>query len=150
VALFSREDNYLDWDQLHTAGASVQLTGFHGDGPSIGGFRPFENSSLEVTWNYGSGFPYTLPPSAEELIALNTERYPFTMQTDLRFARRMPFAGLDTQLQLTVQNLFNRRNVFRIYDTALFRTTGDPTGEMGNPRAWSPSRLFMLSASVAI
>ncbi|MFO7627506.1 MAG: TonB-dependent receptor [Candidatus Fermentibacteraceae bacterium] len=150
VALFSREDNYLDWDQLHTAGASLQLTGFQGEGPSIGGFRPFENSSLQVTWNYGSGFPYTLPPSGYELIALNTERYPFTMETDLRCARRVPLAGLETEFQLTVQNLFDRRNVFRIYDTALFRTTGDPTGEMGNPRAWSPSRLFMLSASVAI
>jgi len=150
VALFSREDNYLDWDQLHTAGASVELTGFQGDGPSIGGFRPFENSSLAMTWNYGSGLPYTLPPSGEELIQLNTERYPFTMQTDIRLARRVAFAGLNTEVQFMVQNLFNRRNIFRIYDSALFRTTGDPTGEMGNPRAWSPARLFMLSASVAI
>lgn len=150
VALFSKEDNYLDWDQLHTAGASLEMTGFQGDGPSIGGFRPFENSTLALTWNYGSGFPYTLPPEGEELINLNTERYPFTMQTDARAARRVRFAGLEAEVQLLVQNLFNRRNVFRIYDSALFRTTGDPTGEMGNPRAWSPSRLFMLSATVAI
>ncbi len=149
VALFSREDNYLDWDQLHTASASLELTGFEGDGPSLGGFRPFENSSAAIGWNYGSGLPYTLPPDGEELIDLNTERYPYTMQTDIRCSRRVPLGGLTAEIQLAVQNLFNRRDVFRIYDSALFRSTGDPTGEMGNPRAWSPSRLIMLSASVA-
>lgn len=150
VALFSREDNFLDWDQLHTAGAAVELTGFPGDGPSIGGFRPFENSSIAVTWNYGSGLPYTLPPTGEELIQLNTERYPHTMQTDLRCSRRFPLGGVNTEIHLSIQNLFNRRNLLSIYDTGLYRTTGEPGGTMGNPRAWSPSRLFMLSATLAI
>ncbi len=150
VYLFSNEDNYLDWDQMHTAGASVELTGFPGDGPSIGEFRPFENSSISLTWNYGSGLPYTLPPTGEELVVLNSERYPFTMQTDFRAARRIPLGNLEAELELSVQNLFNRRNVYRIYDGALFRNTGDPGGEMGNPRAWSPSRMFLLSASLAI
>jgi len=48
----------------------------------------------------------------------------------------------------TVFNLFNRKNVVEIYDTALFHQTGDPTGELGNPRAWSPARHFLLTAEV--
>ncbi len=150
VYLFSGEDNYLDWDQLHSAGASLELTGFPGDGPSIGGFRPFENSTLSLTWSYGSGLPYTIPPDGGEPVVLNSERYPFTMQTDLRAVRRIPLGSLEAEVELSVQNLFNRRNIYRIYDGALFRSTGDPGGEMGNPRAWSPARLFLLSASVAI
>jgi len=148
IVYVSREDNYLDWDQTHTLGASVELCSFRGEGPSIAGFRPLENSSAGLSWSFGSGVPYTLPPTSSELVEVNTERYPWNMQTDLSLSRTQDLGPVDLEIGLGVYNLFDRKNVVSIYDTALFHQTGDPTGETGNPRAWSPARHFLLTAEV--
>ncbi len=146
VVYISREDNYLDWDQTHQAGATVELRSFQSDGPEIAGFHPFENASVTASWKYGSGMPYTLPSSSSQLVETNTERMPFSMQTDLSFSRGFDVAGGDFKLMFGIFNIFNRKNICHIYDTQLFHVTGDPTGEMGNPRSWSPARHFLLSA----
>ncbi|HOP27545.1 MAG TPA: TonB-dependent receptor [Candidatus Sabulitectum sp.] len=142
----SREDNYLDWDQTHQAGLSVEISSFQSDGPELAGIHPFENASLSLSWKYGSGMPYTLPPAESQLVETNTERRPFSMQTDLSVSRGFDLAGSELKVMFGVFNLFNRRNIIHIYDTSLFHSSGDPTGEMGNPRAWSPARHYLLSA----
>jgi len=149
VLFISNEDNYLDWDQTHTLSASVELRSFESDGPQVGGIYPFENTRLGISWQYGSGIPYSLPPTAEELVETNTERYPWSMQTDVTVSRMIPAGPVELDLVLGIFNLFNRQNVVHIYDTSLFRSTGDPGGVMGNPRAWSPARHFVLSAGVS-
>ena len=149
VYFLSSEDNYLDWDQTHTVGTTLELTGFEGEGPSLMGFHPLENSSLRISFRYGSGVPYTLPPASGDLVETNTERYPFTMQTDVFASRTFGLGPADLQLTAGVYNVFNRHNVVQIYDTALFHSTGEPGGELGNPRAWSPARHFAVSASVS-
>ena len=146
VVYISREENYLDWDQTHTASASMQYRTLHSEGPELAGIHPLENTALGLSWSFGSGLPYTLPPSEEELVETNTERYPFSMQTDLTLSRTFDIGRTDLNLMLGVFNLFNRKNIIQIYDTALYRSTEDPTGEMGNPRAWSSARHFLLSA----
>lgn len=148
IVYISSEDNYLDWDQTHTAGASVALSCFEGEGPRIAGIRPFENSSLGLSFSFGSGVPYTLPPATGELVETNTERYPSNTQTDLTLSRRVELGPVDLELLLGIYNLFDRKNIVSIYDTALFHQTGDPTGTSGNPRAWSPARHFLLTAAV--
>lgn len=149
VFYVSREENYLDWDQSHQAGTTVEYSFFDSEGPEFAGVRLLENSSFAVSWKYGSGTPYSLPPAESELIITNSERRPFTMQTDLTVSRGFDFGIGNFKLMAGVFNLFNRSNVTHIYDTALFRTTGDPTGEIGNPRAWSPARHFLFSAVVS-
>lgn len=146
VLYVSREDNYLDWDQTNQAGASLELSSSQSEGPELAGIHPLENSSLGVSWKFGGGTPYTLPPSGSQLVETNTERRPFTMQTDLTLTRGFSVAGKELRLAFAVFNVFNRRNIIHIYDTLLFHTSDDPTGEMGNPRAWSPARHFLLSA----
>ncbi|PIE51996.1 hypothetical protein CSA37_08815 [Candidatus Fermentibacteria bacterium] len=146
VVYVSKEDNYLDWDQTHQAGATISLTSFQGQGPEFAGLRLFENSSLSLSWRYGSGMPYSLPPVESELIETNTMRRPFTMQTDLSFSRGFNAGRGRFKLMLAVYNLFNRKNIEHIYDTGLFHNTGDPEGPAGNPRAWSPARHFLMSA----
>jgi len=146
VIYISRDENYLDWDQTHTANASGLFRTMESEGPEIAGFHPFENTGLGLSWSFGSGLPYTLPPTEGELIETNTERYPYTMQTDLTLSRAFSVGRTELNLMLGVFNLFNRKNVIEIYDTALYRNSNDPTGEMGNPRAWSPARHFLLSA----
>jgi hypothetical protein len=148
VVFISNEDNYLDWDQTHTAGASVVLTSFEDEGPSIAGLYPFENTSLGISCRYGSGIPYSLPPVSGELIEINTERYPFSMQTDLTLSRNFYLGPAELNISAGVFNLFNRHNIVEIYDTALYRSTGEPGGIMENARSWSPARHFVLSAGV--
>ena len=142
----SKEDTYLDWDQTHQAGASVGLSSFQGEGPVWAGFHPFENSAFSVSWKFGSGMPYSIPAQSSLLIESNTERRPFTMQTDLSMSRSFEMGQRNIIFMFGVFNLFNRRNVIHIYDNALFHSTGDPTGIAGNPRSWSPARHFLLSA----
>ena len=142
----SREENYLDWDQAHQAGTSLEYTFFGSEGPELAGIFPLENTSLAVSWKYGSGTPYSLPPNESELYVTNSERKPFTMQTDVTMSRGFDFGLGDIKLMAGVFNVFNRSNITHVYDTTLFHTSGDPTGEMGNPRAWSSARHFLFSA----
>ncbi|MCD4702537.1 MAG: TonB-dependent receptor, partial [Candidatus Aegiribacteria sp.] len=149
VMYVSNEDNYLDWDQAHTASASIEVRSFRSEGPEVAGIHLLENSRLGISWNYGSGMPYTLPPVEQELIETNTERYPFSMQTDVTLSRMFHIGPTELNLVLGVFNIFNRKNVVHIYDTSLFHTTADPGGSGGNPRAWSPARHFILSAGIS-
>ena len=149
VVFISNEDNYLDWDQTHTISASVEVRAFESEGPEFAEIHPLENTKLGISWKYGSGIPYTLPPVEETLVETNTQRYPYSMQTDVTLSRVIPIGPVELDLVLGVFNLFNRKNVVHIYDTALFHTSGDPGGTAGNPRAWSPARHFMLSAGIS-
>ncbi len=142
----SREDNFLDWDQTHQAGATVDYRTFQSEGPEIAGFFPFENSEVGVSWRYGSGTPYTLPPSGSQLLETNNQRKAFTMQTDITVSRGFDIGIGMIRLMAGIYNVFNRMNVVHVYDTGMYHTQGDPTGSMGNPRAWSPARHFLLSA----
>lgn len=148
IVFLSSEENLLDWDQTHTVNAKAEVRTFESEGPEIAGIHPFERSSLGLSWSYGSGLPYTLPAHEEELVETNTERYPFTMQTDLICSKSFCIGPTELDIVLSVYNIFNRRNIVQIYDTALFSSTGNPEGEMGNPRAWSPARHFLLSAEL--
>ena len=149
VVYISREENYLDWDQAHQAGTTVEYTFFGSEGPELAGIYPFENTSTAVSWKYGSGTPYSLPPVAGELLETNSERRPYTMQTDVTVSRGFDFGFGEVKLMAGVFNVFNRMNISHIYDTSLYHTSGDPTSEMGNPRAWSPARQFLFSAVVS-
>jgi outer membrane receptor protein involved in Fe transport len=144
----SNADNYLDWDQTHQAGTTLEYSFFGSEGLEIAGIYPFENLSATVSWKYGSGVPYSLPPSQGELILTNSERRPYTMQTDFSISRRFSTGLGEFRFMTGVFNLFNRKNILHLYDTALFHSSGDPTGEMGNPRAWSAARHFLFSAAV--
>ena len=144
-----REDNYLDWDQTHQAGVSVKYELFQGEGFSLSGHHPIDNSSLEISTSYGSGMPYTAPAQGDLPAEINALRQPFTMQTELTAAKTIPTDIGLVSINFTIFNLFNRRNIVNIYDAGLFHETGDPTGYQGNPRAWSPARHFLLAASVS-
>ncbi len=146
VVYESKEENYLDWDQSHQAGTTIEYAFFSSEGPGIAGVYPLENTSASISWKYGSGTPYSLPVNESELYVTNSERRPFTMQTDLTVSRVL-FPGFGkVKLIAGVFNIFNRRNISHIYDTGLFHSSGDPTGEMENPRAWSSARQFLFSA----
>jgi outer membrane receptor protein involved in Fe transport len=143
-----REDNYLDWDQTHTADMNLTLSMPQGSGPSLAGWRFLEGGRLTVDWCYGSGFPYSPPLGESEQPRVNTERYPWTMQTDVIASKRIPAGPLELEAGVTVYNLFNRHNVSRIFDTGHYISSGEPGGPTGNPGAWSSARHFLARLDV--
>ena len=143
-SLIPDEESYLDWDQRHTANAHLLLSLDRGEGPSVAGLRPLEGLSTSLDWSWGSGFPFT-PPASDTLPDINTERYPWTMQTDLGLSRRLWLGPVELEAKMTVYNLFDRRNTERIFDPRLYMTSGDPGGELSNPAAYSPARHFLFT-----
>ena len=142
------EDNYLDWDQTHVASAHVNYAVPRGEGPRMFGVNPFEGMEVAMDWSYGSGFPYSPPSGASLVPRVNTERYPHTMQTDLKVSRRFWADPVELRASVTVYNLFDRTNIDRIYDAAWYQETGAPGGPLGNPGAYSPSRHFLFSLDI--
>lgn len=142
------EDNYLDWDQTHAASVYMNYAVPRGAGPRIGGFHPVEGLELGVDWTYGSGFPYSPPSGASQIPKVNTERYPWTMQTDMKVSRRFWADPVELRASISVFNLFNRTNIDRIFDAGYYQTTGEPGGPLVNPGAYAPARHFMLSLDV--
>ena len=142
------EDNYLDWDQRHAASAYLNYSVPRGSGPRVYGVYPMEGIELAIDCAYGSGFPYSPPSGASVIPLVNTERYPWTMQTDAKLSRRFWVNPLEFRASITIFNLFNRTNVDRIFDAAYYQSTGEPGGIMGNPGAYSPARHFLLSLDI--
>jgi outer membrane receptor protein involved in Fe transport len=146
-SVISAEENYLDWDQRHSASAHLAISTDRGEGPLLGGFHPLEGCALTIDWSYGSGFPFS-PPSNDSLPEINTERYPWTMQTDMSAARRIWTGGLEIEAKLTIYNLFNRKDVVRIFDPGIYMDLGDPGGSMSNPAAYSPARHVLFGVNL--
>ena len=142
------EDNYLDWDQRHTASAHVTFAAPDDMGPFLLGHGLLGRSSVSIDWSYGSGFPFSPPGGTSEQPEINTERYPWTMQTDLSLSKRFGAGPADVEVGATVHNLFNRRNLDKIFDPGYYLSTGSPGGEIGNPGAWSAARHMYFRLSV--
>ena len=142
------EDNYLDWDQRHVASAHFSYALSQGSGPLVYGIYPLEGIELAVDCTYGSGFPYSPPSGASDIPQVNTERYPWTMQTNVKLSRRIWVNPLEFRASITIYNMFNRSNLDRIYDVAYYQSTGEPGGIMNNPGAYSPARHFLLSLDI--
>ncbi|HQE57344.1 MAG TPA: TonB-dependent receptor [Candidatus Fermentibacter daniensis] len=140
ITIPSTQDSYLDWDQRHSANASAGLSVPREGGPAVLGGHPFEGVGITMDWKYGSGFPFSPPPSGPVFTRINTERYPWTMQVDLSVSRRFWLGGVTAEAAITVFNLFDRRNLNTIFDTGYYLKNGEPGGTMENPGAWSPAR----------
>ena len=116
-----------DFDQRHTLNASVDYRLGEGEGPEIGGARPFENFGVNLLAQYGSGFPYTALSgpgfsigdsfTADAVGTINSARMPASTRLDLRVDRSfdLGFAGTRAKVYLTVLNLLDSENVLAVY-----------------------------------
>lgn len=147
LSVISEEENYLDWDQRHSANAHLALCTEKGQGPETGGMHLFESSTLTLDWSWGSGFPFN-PPSNDSLPEINTERYPWTMQTDVSASRKIWTGGLEMEARVTVYNIFDRKNLVRIFDPGIYLDSGEPGGLMENPAAYSPARHVLFGVDL--
>jgi outer membrane receptor for ferrienterochelin and colicin len=104
----------LDFDQQHTANLFVGYrVGPYEDFRLLG--LPLNNWGVSLTWNFGSGFPYTpynLSATLEDLYLKNAGDGPYTSEINFSMFKGFEVVGkLDVVFTLDVVNLFNRKNV---------------------------------------
>jgi outer membrane receptor protein involved in Fe transport len=150
------EEHYLDWDQRHTLRADI---GLHApEGEALFGIPGFDNFGVNFTVNYGSGLPYSPPSSTKEQL-INTERLPYTVQTDMRFYKDFEVGQLKLGLFGDIYHLFNRENINRYYvgwsdgSSTInyenwYHVYGDPAGPWGDPRVYDAKRYMRFGISV--
>jgi outer membrane receptor protein involved in Fe transport len=93
----------LEWDQRHTANATVSYANNGWGGSLIA--------------QYGSGFPYT-PRRAEDITSLitNSQIKPASLNVDVRFHKELKLGPLNSTIFLRVFNLFDIKNENGVYD----------------------------------
>lgn len=109
----------LDWDQNHTANfLAAYRVGSKEDG-KLFGLPFFNNYTVSLTWQLGSGLPYTpfsLRTTARNVYLVNNETKPYTSTINISFKKGfLVMDRLNLAMTLDVTNLLNRRNVIDIF-----------------------------------
>ncbi len=117
-----------DFDQRHTANVTLDYRLGAGDGPMIGGIRPFENFGINLIGQFGSGQRYTrLLPNTQFNVTdsftpnvsgtVNGAQLPATTRLDLRVDRQFNLGFSDSHLRayVQVQNLLDTQNRLAVY-----------------------------------
>ncbi|RKY70485.1 MAG: hypothetical protein DRQ24_09190 [Candidatus Latescibacterota bacterium] len=114
--VFPQKTYYLDFDRRHSLIANLSLRFPKGFGPVVAGIHPVQNTGLNIVYNLGSGLPYTKRDYKGNPIGeKNGYRQPWTMTTDMTLSKSLRLFNTAVTFSLEVTNLFNRRNVLRIY-----------------------------------
>lgn len=161
----NREEHPLDWDQTHGINAYWSMFYDKGEYPELFGLRLPSDWLLSLSTSYGSGGPYTPSRYTKGLdndakIDINSERMPWTEDTDLKFEKyfRLGTGGKHQFVVGTeVRNLFNKRNWRSIYSatgtTYLAIHPSDPNYPIyypnkavydANPRMYGEGRNVLL------
>ena len=132
-------DNYpvtiarLDFDQRHNLNVSLDYRLGDGEGPMLGGVRPFSGFGFNLLGVFKSGNPYTqITESARETDfssdigigangEVNATNLPSSFRLDLKVDRAFNLGGADLTGYVWVQNLLDTQNIVGVY-----RTTGVP------------------------
>ncbi len=149
LAYLSREVP-LSWDQNHTVNLFIK----YGVGPQedshIFGI-PFNNYNLSLTWNFGSGFPYTgySPGGTQTTQTLteltNAETSPYTSTFNISASKGVQvLQSVNLLITLDITNLFNRDNVSSgafANNTAAYYGRPVQYGDLQDPTAPTPAIL---------
>jgi len=133
----------LDFDQRHKLSLNLDWRLGSGEGMAIGpgGFRPFQNTGINVLFNVASGTPYTPTFVFNEVTLanvasqpsgpINSSYGPWTSNLDLKATKNMGFGQMHLEAFVWVLNLFDNRNATRVYNssgsplTTNFESTAD-------------------------
>ncbi|MBU0711591.1 TonB-dependent receptor [bacterium] len=126
---------YLDFDRRHVFSANADLRFPDDYGFSLWGFRPLENSGINVVLDVASGLPYTpILSEGQTTVDKNSERMSWTVNLDLRVNRNFRVAGFEGSVFMKVNNLFDRLNVVNVW-----KKTGEAWDE-GNTSSYTYDR----------
>ncbi len=128
--------NPLDYDQRHTIIANVDIRSRDGEGPTIGGIKPFENVGFNALIQLGSGTPYTpmIPYDAVTAISvnqfprggINTANLPWQASVDIKIDKTITISDKYKIVPyFWVRNLLDRKNIVAVYEgTGQANSTG--------------------------
>ncbi len=123
-----------DWDRTHNLAALLRIN------------MP-KSWAISLKGKVKSGRPYTV--MAEQK---NTERMPWNINVDMRLSKYFNFFGLKETWFLQIFNLFDRRNIYWVYDvTGKWDDDGDPGtpyAKDANPRRISDGRRARIGLKV--
>ncbi len=118
------QETPLDWDIRHQLTVNLDLNVPEDAHPELFGLRLPEDWGANLIWQFNSGLPFTpdkdypgLRLMQGESPQTNSMRYPATSNVDVRMYKRFALLGLSYTVDLWVNNLFNTKNVSRIYET---------------------------------
>lgn len=104
----------LDFDQQHTINLFLGYRVTPNEDYNVFGL-PLNNWGVSVTWNFGSGFPYTpynVSATLEDLYLKNAGNGPYTSAVNLSAYKGFQFLNsLNLVVTLDVINVLNRKNV---------------------------------------
>ena len=119
----------VDWDQRHTLNLLMAYRVEPNEDYRVFGLL-LNNWGASVTWNYGSGFPYTpynQGRTLQDVYLLNTGDGPYTSEVNFSMYKGFKvLEQLNVVLTFDVINLFNRRNV-DLTGGGFNQLTGAPT-----------------------
>src|ERR1051326_8059978 len=121
----------LDFDQNHTANVFATYRVSPKEQGTFFGLPFVNNYGISLTWNFGSGFPYTPvvgKTTIRNVYLHNNETKPFTSTVNLSMYKGLYLMDrLNMMVTLDVTNLFNRRNVNVVNDQGSGSlASGDP------------------------
>lgn len=149
------------WDQRHNINANIHLEIPAGKGFDLFGMA-MDRMSLNIFWRFWTGRPWTIhgdvDPAAEEF----TERLPYSSTMNIRFKKDFRIMSrLTTTFYVDVNNLFNRRNIVSLGNSAEHRVLeyngisypngnveGDGSVGHLNPGYLSPPRQILLGFGI--
>jgi len=94
-------ESYLDWDQTHTFNTDLNVA--------------YQNFLATFIMTGGSGTRYTKPGQGR-LQVENTERLPFTLNSDIKLNYSIKLGRVNTNFFITVTNIFDRKNIRYVDD----------------------------------
>jgi len=111
----------LNWDRTHMFNMNLVFGIPEGEGPSIFGGRPLENTTLDLLVKAASGDPYTPSARRSNYIPKNSGRMPATYSIDLEASKLWKMDPVSLEVFVEVLNLTNAKNVEYVWSD-----TGEP------------------------
>lgn len=115
----------LDWDVRHQITSNLDLRIPEAEHPKLFGFKLPDAWSINVIWQYNSGFAYTpagkypgLQLRVGENPQTNSKRMPASSNVDLRFNKDFKMWKLSYSIQAWINNVFDRKDVITVYGTS--------------------------------
>ncbi|MDR3610373.1 MAG: TonB-dependent receptor [Ignavibacteriaceae bacterium] len=105
VVLPSPEDVYMDYDRTHKAVMNVRYQFDNEEGPSLFGFYPFENLSINTTFRIMSGRPFTFDETGQGL--KYNQRAPAEHDLRIRVEKLFSMKGASFTFYVEGFNLLN-------------------------------------------
>ena len=107
---------YLNFDQTHVFNTIATFTIPEGKGPSLFGYRIFEDMDFNFIFKANSGYPYTPGGRDAGLVIKNSLREPSQYTLDLLFGKEFKlFNDLRLRVFAEILNLTDNKNILYVY-----------------------------------